>query len=189
LKRFSFWLTGTLWIFGSLAMSFLLPAPDAHGQDLHTYSVTLSGGIGGSFDAEPDTGLDNDSFQLGLSMITDPRSLLTARIGQVSLDGDEGFGNLLEADLTYLTLGGEYRIRKPYFDSGLYLALGGYQLEGTDIAGQDGDDTAIGVAMGTTADFPINRYLSVMAELSGHFVDLDEAQFFGMLHLGLSFHF
>lgn len=185
LKRSPFWLTSSLLI---LVLALAL-APAAAAQDLHTYTVTFSGGLGGSFDVEPDAGLDNDSFQLGLSMITDTRTLLVARVGRIGFDSEAGFGGLRDADVTYLTLGGEYRQRRTIYDSGLYLALGGYQLEGTAVAGGDGDETAIGLAIGSTADFPINRHLSILAELSGHYVDFDEAQLFGMLHLGLSLHF
>jgi len=174
-------------LFASVVAMFV--AEPVSAQDLHTYSVNLFGGLGGSFDAEPDSGLDNESFQLGFSLASGPRNLIGARVGQLSLSGDEGFGAFSSADLTYLTIGGEFRSRRNYYDSGLYIALGGYQLEGTTLDGTDGDDTALGLAVGTTADFPVNRWLSILAELSGHITDLDEAQFFGMLHVGVSVRF
>lgn len=183
MKRFSFVLSSSLLIV-ALALS-----PAASAQDLYSYTVTLSGGLGGSFDVEPDAGLDNQSFQLGFAMITAPRALLSVRVGQLAFDSAEGFAGLRDADVTYVTVGGEYRLRRSFYDSGLYLALGGYQLKGTDAAGSSQDETALGLAFGSTADFPINQYLSVLAELSGHYADLEDAQFFGMLHLGLSVHF
>lgn len=163
-------------IFGSL---------DARAQNLHNYSVNLFGGIGGAFDVEPDAGLDNTSLQLGFSLITGPRNSLGFRLGQIDFSGPEGFAASSEADLTYLTVGGEFRSQKSFFDSGIYLALGGYQVEGTE----GRDDSSFGLAIGSTADFPINRWVSVLAELSGHLTDLDDAQFFGMLHLGVSVRF
>ncbi len=166
------------------ALSVFAPTP-APAQSLHTYSVSLLGGLGGSFDVDPDAGLDNSSFQLGFSLVTSGRNSFTARLGQIDFSGAEGFGSLGTSDLTYLTLGGEYRNSKAFYDSGLYIALGGYRIEGD--AG--GADTAIGLAVGSTADFPINRWVSILAELSGHATDLDDAQFFGMLHLGVSVHF
>ncbi len=158
-------------------------------QDLYTYTLTVSGGVGGAFDVEPDTGLDNDSLQLSFSLVTASRTLFVARLGEVSFSGDDGFALFTDADLTYFTLGGEYRARRSYYDSGLYIGLGGYQLKGTTPSGEEEDDTAIGLVIGSTADFPINRWLSIQAELSGHITDLDEAQFFAMLHVGVSFHF
>ena len=165
-------------------MSSLVPA-GAFAQNLHTYSVNLLGGIGGSFDAEPDSGLDNSSFQLGFSMATGPRNTLGFRLGQIDFSGPEGFAGFPDAELTYLTIGGEFRSQKTYFDSGLYLALGGYRVEAP---GRE-DDTSVGLAIGSTADFPINSWFSILAELSGHYADLDEVQFFGMFHLGASIHF
>ena len=35
----------------------------------------------------------------------------------------------------------------------------------------------------------IDTSLSILAELSGHYVDFEEAQLFGILHVGLSLHF
>ena len=160
----------------------------AGAQELHSFAIGVFGGIGGSFDVEPDAGLDNDSLQISFSMVTSSRTLFVARLGELDFE-DEGFGLFPQADLTYLTLGGEYRARRSFYDSGLYFALGGYRLEGTGAFGAQEEDTAIGLALGSTADFPINRWLSIQAELSGHFTDLDEAQFFGTFHVGASFKF
>ncbi|MCB1054915.1 MAG: hypothetical protein KDD11_05310 [Acidobacteria bacterium] len=183
MKRFSIVLSSSL-----LTLALAL-GPAASAQDLHTYTLTFSGGLGGSFDVEPSLGYDNESYQLGFSMYTAPRGLFTVRLGQLGFGSTDTFAGLTNADLTYVTMGGEYRQRRAFYDSGLYLALGGYQLEGTDAFGQGKDETAIGLAFGSTADFPINQYFSILAELSGHYADLDEVQFFGMFHLGASIHF
>lgn len=167
----------------------VVSSPPAAAQDLHTYTVNVFGGIGGAFDIEPDAGLENDSYQIGFNFTSGPRNYIGARLGQLDFSGEEGFGIFSEADLSYLTIGGEFRNRKDYYDSGLYIALGGYRLEGTTPFGESQEDTALGLALGTTADFPINRWLSILAELSGHITDLDQAQFFGMLHLGVSVRF
>ena len=42
-------------------------------------------------------------------MVTEPRTLLVLRAGQLGLDKDEFFGSLSDADLKYVTIGGEYR--------------------------------------------------------------------------------
>ena len=168
----------------------LVVLPGAAGaQELHTYTVGLLGGLGGSVDADPGDALDNTGFQLNLAMITDPKTHVVVRLGRLGLDSDEVFGSLRDAELTYATIGGEYRFRQVYYDSGVYLGLGGYRLEGIDGGDQDVRDTSIGLAAGVTGEFRINRWMGVLVEISGHWVDFDEAQIFAMGHGGLAFHF
>lgn len=173
------------------AFALLLAIPGkVEAQVLDNYTLSIFGGLGGAFDADPDPGLSNTTIQLGFSMALDKSSLFVARVGQLDLGDPGGFGGLANADLTYVTVGGEYRLRRPLYDSGVFLGLGGYQLQGTRFAtGESEDDTALGVVLGVTADFPITRRFSILSELSGHYADLDEAQFFGMLHVGFAFHF
>ena len=171
-----------------LAPAVLAPGA-AHAQEIYTYTVGLFGGLGGSLDADVGDELDNTGFQLNLGMVFEPRDHLVVRFGKLGLDSSERFEDLTDADLTYLTIGGEYRYRHSYYDSGVYLALGGYQLEGTDLGGADQDETGVGLALGVTGDFPITRWLSVQVELSGHYADLDRASVFAMGHAGLAAHF
>lgn len=172
----------------TLALALLAPGA-AQAQETYTYTVGLLGGLGGSLDADVGDDLDNTGFQLNLGMVFQPQDHLVVRVGQLGLDSSERFQDLTDADLTYLTIGGEYRYRHAYYDSGIYLALGGYRLAGTDLGGSDRDDTSIGLALGLTGDFPIRRWLSFQVELSGHYADLDQAQIFAMGHAGLAVHF
>lgn len=163
-------------------------------QDLYTYGVGVFGGFGGSLDVNPDAGLDNTSLQASFSMLTERRTLVTLRVGSIDFSGDGngssgGFDVFSKADLTYLTVAGEYRVRRAYYDSGLFLGLGGYRLEGTYPGGGTDDETALGFTAGVTGDFPINSRFSVLVEFAGHFADLDTAQFFGTGHFGLVWHF
>lgn len=160
-------------------------------QSLYSFQVSAMGGIGGSFDVEePDSGIDNTTLQLGFSSALRNGATLGVRLGQMDLDAPEGFGNLVDAELSYATIGGEYRVRRAYYDSGIYIGLGAYQLEGSDrFTLAEADDTSVGLVLGVTAEFPITRRFSVLSELSGHVMDLDESKFFGMLHLGLAFNF
>jgi hypothetical protein len=168
----------------------LLSLPGAAGaQELYNFTVGVFGGIGGSFDADPGDSLTNTGFQVNLGLVTEPRTHLVLRTGRLALDEDEFFGSLRDAELTYATLGGEYRARETFFDSGVYVALGGYRLEGTMASGRDSRDTSWGLAVGATGELPINRWLGVQAEISGHYIDFDEAQFFAMGHAGVVFHF
>lgn len=177
-------LLGRLVLLGAL----LLPAA-AGAQELYTFSAGLLGGLGGSVDAEPGDSLANTGYQLNFTWITEPRTQVGFRLGQLALDDDELFGRLREAELSYVTVGGEYRYAEGYYDSGLFVALGGYRLEGTRLSGRDEDETALGLSVGVTGEFKLNRWLGVLIELSGHYADFDEAQLFAMGHGGLTVHF
>ena len=179
-------LLGRLLLIGGL---FLLPA-FAGAQELYTYTVGLLGGIGGSFDAAPGGSLTNKSFQLNLGMVTEPHTHLILRMGKLSLDQDSLFGSLRNADLDYVTIGGEYRARQSVWDSGLYLALGGYRLNGTEAAtGRDRTETSVGLALGATGELPVNRHLGLLGEVSGHYIHFRDEQFFAMAHVGVALHF
>lgn len=179
-------LLGRLLLMGGL---FVLPAA-AGAQELYTYTVGLLGGIGGSLDADPGGSFTNKSFQLNLGMVTEPSTHLILRTGKLSLDKDSLFGPLHNADLDYATIGGEYRARQAVWESGLYLALGGYRLNGTDaVTGRDRTETSVGLVLGATGELPINRYLGLLAEVSGHYIHFRDEQFFAMAHVGLALHF
>jgi hypothetical protein len=179
-------LLGRLLLIGGL---LLLPAA-AGAQELYTYTVGLLGGVGGSIDAAPGGSFTNKSFQLNLGMVTEPNTHLILRAGKLSLDQDRLFGPLRNADLEYVTIGGEYRARQAVWESGLYLALGGYRLNGIENAtGRDRGETSVGLALGATGELPINRHLGLLAEVSGHYIHFRDEQFFAMGHVGLALHF
>jgi len=172
----------------ALALAF---APPAQAQpELYNFSVGLLGTVGGSQDVSPGDELDNTGFQVDLGMVTEPGEHLFVRLGQLGLDSSDRFGSLTGADMVYATIGGEYRYRHPFYDSGIFLALGGYRLQGDDVAsGESKDETSLGVSLGATGEFAINPSLGVQVELSGHYVDFDEAQIFLMGGVGLVVHF
>jgi hypothetical protein len=168
----------------------LLLFPGAAGaQELYTYTIGVFGGIGGSFDADPGDSLTNTGYQVNLGIVTEPRTHLVLRTGRLALDQDERFGSLRDAELQYATISGEYRIRQDLYESGIYLGLGGYRLEGTTFSGRDSRDTSWGLAVGVTGELPIKPWLGVQAEISGHYIDFDEANFFAMAHAGVVVHF
>lgn len=171
----------------ALVVALLLPAP-AGAQETYTFTAGVLGGLGGSLDADPGDGLDNGSFQVDLGMVLHPQNHLFARFGRLGLGDGDQFTDLVDADLTYATIGGEYRYRHPYYDSGVYLALGAYRLEGDSLTEGEEDETAVGLALGVTGEFPINRWLGVQVEFSGHYADFDRAQVFAMGHAGLVVH-
>lgn len=185
--------TSTSWILPAVAACLLVAAAAAPGaaraQETYTFSVGALGGIGGSVDADPGDELDNTGFQLDLGMVIQPQNHLVLRLGTLDLDSGDRFEDLTGASLTYATIGGEYKYRHSYYDSGVYLALGGYRLEGDRVSGGEDEETAIGLALGVTGEFPINRWLGFQVELSGHYADFDRANLFAMGHAGLVFHF
>ncbi len=176
-----------------LALLALLALPGAAAaQDLYSWSVAALGGLGGSADVKPGSrSLDNGGWQLEGSVVTDPSVALVLRIGDLGLGGRNTlFATRFGADLSYLTLSGQYRFQESYYDSGIYLGIGGYRLGGTDaFSGAPATTTAIGGVLGFTGEFKATRRFGVLVELSGHYVDLKDAHLFGMAHAGLAFHF
>lgn len=168
-----------------------LVAPAAVGaQEQYTFTVGLLGSLGGSLDADVGDSLENTGYQVNLTMVTESRTHVGLRVGQLGLDDQGLFGALRNAELTYASLGGEYRFRQSYHESGFFLGLGGYRLEGIDPLGADSEKTSLGLAVGVTGEFPIRPWLGLLFELSGHYVvDFDEAQFFAMGQGGVAIHF
>ncbi|MES1242432.1 MAG: outer membrane beta-barrel protein [Acidobacteriota bacterium] len=173
---------------GILLVALLLLPGAARAQEPYTFTVGLLGGLGGSLDADPGDDLGNTGYQINLAMITDPRTHVGFRLGKLALDSEDSFGSLTDAELSYVTVAGEYRFPESYYESGIYAGLGGYRLEGTRGV-KDESDTALGLAVGVTGEFRITRWLAVLVELSGHYADFDEAQFFAMGHGGVAIHF
>lgn len=166
---------------------FLLPGA-ARAQELYTFTAGLLGGIGGSLDADPGDDLGNTGYQLNLTMVTEPRTHVGFRLGRLGLDSEELFGSLSDAELSYITLAGEYRFPESVYESGVYLGLGGYRLEGTR-GDRDEADTSLGLVVGVTGEFRVTHWLGVLVELSGHYADFEEAQLFAMGHGGIALHF
>lgn len=168
-----------------------LPPAAAQTQEPYNFTASLLGGIGGSTDADPGDGIDNPALQLGFNVVTQPRTQLGFRLGRFDL-GSDRFGTLGDADLTYLTVAGEYRLREGYYDSGVFFGLGVYRLDGTPVpglGGEGGDETAAGLNVGVVGDFAITPRLSLLLELSGHYVDFDDSNVFGMGLVGVGVHF
>lgn len=162
----------------------LLAGAPALAAEPYLLSVGVLGGLGGPLDAdEPDPGVDHQGLQLNVGVLTEPRTLVALRVGRLELD--EALGAFAEPTLDYATIAGEYRLFDGYYDSGLFLGLGGYRLESAETDAE----TAIGLTIGVSGDFEVSRWLSVIAELSGHWADLDSNQFFGMGHAGLAVKF
>jgi hypothetical protein len=181
---------------GCLALVTLLGTlalpPPAAAQDLYGWTVGLMGGVGGSVDVKPGSrSFSNAGYQLeGLALI-EPRTQLGLRVGHLDLGGKNTlFGSRVGADLSYVTLAGQYMYEESYYDSGLYLGLGAYRLGGKDaISGGSASKTAAGGVFGVTGEFKATRRLALLIELSAHYIDVRNAHIFAMAHGGLAFHF
>lgn len=161
----------------------------AYAVEPYLVSFGVLGGLGGPLDASsPDPGIDQQSLQVQVGVLTEPRTLVVVRAGRLEMDDDARLGSLLAPTLEYATIAGEYRFFERWYDSGIFLGLGGYRLEG-DRGGVSEEDTAIGVTAGVTGEFELTRFLSVIAELAGHWTDLDDSQLFGAGHVGLAVRF
>lgn len=157
----------------------------AQAQELYTFTVGVLGGVGGSPDTESST-FDRRSLQLNLQLETDARTQVGIRVGQIELgDSNEQLNGLFEPKLQFVSIGGEYRTRQSYYDSGIFIALGGYRLEGAGGSSQ----TAAGLSAGATGEFSFNRHFGVLAEIAAHYSDLDDLQYFATAQIGLAFHF
>jgi hypothetical protein len=167
-----------------LVGAVLLVAAPVQAVEPYLLTVGLLGGLGGPIDADdPDPGIDHRALQLDVGVLTEPRTLVVLRIGRTEIDGS--LGGIFEPNLDYATLSGEYRMYEGWYDSGIFLGLGGYRLQGDD----EEEETAVGVTLGVTGDYQVSRWLSVVAELSGHWADLESNQLFAFGHAGLAVKF
>ncbi len=157
----------------------LAGAGSAAAQERYSYTVTLSPSIGGSFSE----GTDSSGVQAAFSWRTQPRTAVGVRFGSIGLSGDQ-VGTLESPTFRYATIAGEYRFQELYYESGVFFGLGLYQL-GNGVDSEEGP----GLTLGVSGDFPINKRLSVVIELSGHYADIDAASTYAAAHVGLAYQF
>jgi hypothetical protein len=165
------------------------PLAAAEQQETYTFTLGLLGGVGGALDADPDPGLGQESFMVEAGMITASRTLIVVRAGRLAIEGEPDFERFSKADLEYINIAGEYRFAQPTYDYGLYIGLGYYKMNGDLLIGGDASENDLGIVLGMTGDFDVTRHLSVVAEISGHYVFLEDANIFGMANVGLAIHF
>ncbi|MXX60148.1 MAG: hypothetical protein F4112_11740 [Holophagales bacterium] len=154
---------------------------DAQGQ--YSYTLSLGPSFGGSLDGEPDGGLDHAGFLASFSWRTQPRTAVGVRVGSKDLSGDQ-VGTLASPTFRYATIAGEYRFNDLYYESGVFMGLGVYQLD-DGVESEEG----VGLTLGVTGDFPINERFSVVVELVGHYADLDASSTHATVHAGVAYHF
>jgi hypothetical protein len=159
---------------------------------LYSISIGLLGGVGGPLDADdPDPGISQRSFELQGNLVTEPRTLLGLRLGRIEFDDADQLGSFHAPELEYVTIAGEYRFYKNWYDSGIFLGLGGYRLSGNerDFGGGSHEETAVGLTAGVTGEFEITQHFALLGEITGHYVDLDENNVFATAMGGFSIRF
>lgn len=162
-----------------LMMATLCGARLASAQSPRLFSLSLLGGLGSAIDvANPDA--NNPSLQVGFNMEIDTERMLGIRMGTIAFSSSDVLNGHPSADLTYVSVAGEYRFREPIYDSGVYLGLGVYHLAGA---------TRPGLALGYTGEFTVNERTSVVLELAGHYANFRYDQAFVQALGGVRWHF
>lgn len=164
-------------------MALLAPS-SARAQGDKNLLITVLGGIGGSVD-ENDAGYGNTGFQLGLASEVAHDVLLGLRLGTLSYDETDRIGLLTDPSVEYVNVAGEYRFSESYYESGVFLGLGAYRLEGL-LGGAQEEDTVLGLTLGATGTFDVSRRVSLAAEVAGHILDSEVAEIFLTVFAGLA---
>lgn len=150
-------------------------------------SIGLSGGIAGSLD-EDETGFSNGTAQLRFAVETSSRRNLSIRLGRMDF-GDADVGRVREVTVDYLTVAGEYLFQEPSYESGLFLGLGFFDLSSTRDDGRSGDESGVGIVIGALGEFEIAERWFIYAEAAFAFTNLDVAQLFADLQVGVGYRF
>jgi hypothetical protein len=161
----------------------------AGAQDRGTFAVGLLGGIGGSIDGHGEQDYDHRALEATFGMLTNDNTIVVVRVGQLELEDDLSEEGLLDAELRFVTIAGEYRFKQPAYDYGIYLGLGGYELDGDEFPGTEPEDTTLGLAFGVTGEFDISRHFSAVVEFAAHYAFLDRSNVYGLALGGVAVHF
>ncbi len=179
----------------ALALCCLAGSSAAQTTNRYTAGVTFgfggATGSGSSGATVDDTYVIGDRFDLGYQLLFGMEvrkgTLFAVRFGEMDVQlASLDFSSPLDSELTYLTLSGEYRLPAGSYMSGLFLGAGYYSIGGQNVFS---DDSGLGLTIGADGDFRLNDRWSILVEFSGHYADLDYAQFFIMGHAGLAIHF
>ena len=173
-----------LFLVAVLAVLQLSASPAAANE---VFRLNIMAGAGGPLDAD-EAGLSNSSFMLGFSVEPEDQLLVGLRVGQIDL-GDVLVGDIVTSSIEFATVVGEYRFTESFYESGLYIGLGVYQLDGTRLIGEALSEESVGLVIGITGEFLINPTLGFVLDFSGHLPNLDTVDTMVMGHAGLSIHF
>ena len=149
-------------------------------------SVALSGGLAGSLDE--DSGFSNSSFQARFAIETAKHQFLSFRIGHMDFSG-KSLSLLEDVTLDFLTISGEYLFTEGNYESGLFMGIGLYDISGVRLDGTDSDQGSVGLTIGALGEFDVSERWFIYGDAVFHYADLDVAQMFADLQVGLGFRF
>lgn len=150
-------------------------------------SLALSGGVVGSLD-EDQAGFSNATFQLRFAAQMKQQQNLAIRIGRMDF-GDEGFGSVIEATIDYLTISGEYLFEDAFGESGIYIGLGLFDQSGIFEDAVDASESGVGLVLGALGEYRLADRWYLLGEVGFAYTNLDVAQFFLDLQIGVGFRF
>lgn len=175
----------------AIVVAMALPTADrAEAQD-YTWTLGIQGGIGGSLKGG---GSAEASFQGGFGIQFEQQAKMWVRVGQSDFSTGSAVGDLGDGSLTYVTAGGEYQFTEAFYESGLFIGLGGYNVDGRrllsgGVLGPSDEETVLGLALGATGEFKITPSVVVLADLTIHILDHPDLRSLGTFHVGIGFHF
>ncbi len=172
------------------AALFLSPAA-VRAQD-YTWTLSVMGGLGGALNSGG--GGAETGYQVGFGLQFEPGANVWAHVGQLDFETGTGVGQLTDGTITYFNLGGEYLFAEGYYDSGIFLGLGLYDLEARRVLAPGvlapaSSDSVLGIVLGATGEFKITPSFVVLVEISGHVLDSADLRVLGTGFAGFGFHF
>jgi len=153
----------------------------------HVLSLGVSGGVAGSLDEEQG-GFSNATYQIRFVVETQDRLNVGIRLGRMDF-GDSDIGAVTDVTMDYLTVAGEYLFDEPSYQSGLFIGLGFFDLSSTRLDLRSGDESALGLVIGALGEFGLSKRWFIYGELAFAYANLDAAQLFGDLQVGVAYRF
>lgn len=174
-------------VFFALSILAVLSLGSSPAAADEVFRLNLMGGVGGPLDQDA-AGLSNSSFQVGFSVEPEDQLLVGLRVGQIDF-GDVLLDTVFASGVDYATLTGEYRFTETFYESGLFIGLGLYRLDGTTFFGESFEEESVGLVLGITGEFLITTSVGFVLEFSGHLSNLDTIDTMVAGHAGISVHF
>jgi len=171
---------------GLIALTLMVATSGAVAAQAPIFSFALSGGMAGSFDE--DTGFSNTTFQARFAVETAQNQFLAIRLGRMDF-ADASLSLVTEATIDYLTIAGEYLFSEGNYESGFFMGLGLYDMTGVRPDNTSGDEGTIGLVAGAVGEFDMSERWFFYGEAAFHYINLEAAQMFADIQVGLGFRF
>jgi hypothetical protein len=167
----------------------LAPTP-VQAQD-YTWSLSLMGGIGSAL---REGGGSGGGYQVGFGLQFEPGANVWLHAGELDFETGSGVGDLADGTITDVNLGGEYQFNENYYDSGIFIGLGAYDLESRLVLAEGvlapaASETVLGLVLGATGEFKITPSFVFLVEVTAHILDSSDVRVLGTAHAGFGLHF